>query len=54
MVIELNRTNITYSKDIWLRLLKSWTNAIKSDGFTNSPCDNTLKLMLDDEFNSVS
>ncbi|KAG4065393.1 hypothetical protein HA402_002791 [Bradysia odoriphaga] len=53
MVIELNGTNTAYSKTIWLRLLKSWTNYIKSSDFTGSPCDNTFREMLNDELIAV-
>lgn len=54
MVIELNRTSVTHSKDIWFRVLKLWLTYIKSNTVTHSSCDKTLKQLLEDELISVS
>lgn len=56
MVIELNETiDATYNKDIWLQLLKLWTNLIKGNkSEILSPNDKAAKELFDDEFISVS
>lgn len=57
MVTELDKTNVKYSKEVWLRLLRTWVNYIKSsawNSFTDASSDMILKQMLDDDFLSVS
>ncbi|KAJ6649313.1 Zinc finger protein, partial [Pseudolycoriella hygida] len=57
MVDELNRTNVLHTKNAWFRLLKSWQNYIKSNdsiSFADSPSDQILKQLLNDEFASIT